>query len=253
MTIPLEQAQRIATILRESGRIQNLFAQSHAKYVLHEVNESADNFPPFDRQLEDKVTFTAYALLAAACSMLEQESIVEGIRELETAASLLQNAHGPFVVVSRESSFHTLVSAMAFYASGHYSRSFVAIRQIESVTEIAGMIAAFIRKDATSLVRRLYSVLLQSKLDFEDQSDLDEWVIATAIARSLAFVSEYVFMGNQDFLNEADRTLQEPILRRTDCNRRRSISAERPDRGISRGRKRILRQRHHERQVRQVR
>ena len=212
MTIPLEQAQNVADTLRESGRIQNLFAQSHAKYVLHEVNESIDNFPAFDSQLEDKVTFTAYALLAASCSMLEQESIVEGVAGLETAASLLQNAHRPFAAESRESSFHVLVSAMAFYAAGHYSRAFVSIRQVESITEVAGIIAAFIRKDTTSLIQGLNSVLLQDRLDFEDQVDLDEWVITIAIGRSLASVSEYVFTGNEDFLNEADQTLQDASL-----------------------------------------
>lgn len=93
MTIPLEQARNVVAFLRESGRIQNLFAQSHAKYVLYEVNELPDNFPSFDSQLEDKITFTAYALLAAGCSMLEQQSILEGITVVETAASLLQNAH----------------------------------------------------------------------------------------------------------------------------------------------------------------
>jgi hypothetical protein len=81
MTIPLEQAQRVVTSLR-AGRIQNLFAQSHAKHVLHEVNESPDNFPAFDKQLEDKVTFTAYALLAASCSLLEQQTIEEGVSGL---------------------------------------------------------------------------------------------------------------------------------------------------------------------------
>lgn len=212
MTLPLEQAQNMVDALQESGRIQNLFAQSHAKYVLHEVNEVAENFPAFDNQLEDKVTFTAYALLAAGCSMLEQEVITEGVAQLENAASLLQNAHRPFAAESRESSFHVLVSAMAFYAAGHYSRAFVSIRQVESITEIAGMIAAFIRKDTTSLIQGMYNVLLQDRSDFEDQVDLDEWVITVAVARSLASVSEYIFTGNQDFLNEADQTLQDASL-----------------------------------------
>lgn len=65
MTIPLEQAKRIIETM-QSERIQNLFAQSHAKHILFEVNEDPNNFPAFDRRLEDKVTFTAYSLLAEA-------------------------------------------------------------------------------------------------------------------------------------------------------------------------------------------
>ncbi|MCQ3972401.1 MAG: DEAD/DEAH box helicase [Anaerolineae bacterium] len=212
MTIPLERARNVIASFQESGRIQNLFAQSHAKYVLFEVNELPDNFPAFDSQLEDKITFTAYALLAAGCSMLEQQSILEGITGLEAAASLLQNAHEPFAVESRESSFHALVSAMAFYAAGQYSRAFVSIQQIEGTTETAGIIASFIRKDMTNLIQGLNRILLLDRLDFEDQADLDEWVITVAVARSIASVLEYVFTGTPNLLDEANQTLQDASI-----------------------------------------
>jgi len=202
MTIPVEQAQRVVTSL-QAGRIQNLFAQSHAKHVLHEVNESPDNFPAFDKQLEDKVTFTAYALL------LEQKTIEEGASGLEMAAVLLQNVHGPFVEESRESSFHLLVSSMAFYASGHYSRAFVAIRQVESTTKEAGVIAAFIRKDFKSLIQRLNGILLQDIPEFEDQTNLDQWAITIAIARSLAYTLEFIMTGVEDIRSEIGRTLED--------------------------------------------
>jgi hypothetical protein len=211
MTIPLEQAQKVAESL-QGGRIQNLFAQSHAKHVLHEVNESPDNFPPFDKQLQDKVTFSAYALLAASCSMLEQNSIEEGVIGLENAAALLQNVHGPFVEESRESNFHALVSSMAFYSAGHYSRAFVAIRKVESTTKAAGIIAAFIRKDLKALVKRLNAILLQDTPEVESQTDLDEWVITTAIARSLAASLEFVITGSENMLDELSQTLEDALV-----------------------------------------
>lgn len=211
MTIPLEQAQNMARSLQQ-GRIQNLFAQTHARHVLYEVNESPNNFPDFDTQLDDKVTFAAYALLAAGCSMLEQHSIEEGRRELERAASLLQNTHGPFAGELRTSSFHLLVSAMAFFASGHYSRAFVYIREAETVTEIAGAIASFLRKDIDDLIKRISSILLQDTPQFVDRSDLDEWVITVAIARSLAFVLEFIFTGNDELLDQANLTLDDAYI-----------------------------------------
>ena len=211
MTIPLEQAQRVVASL-QAGRIQNLFAQSHAKHVLHEVNESPDNFPAFDQRLEDKVTFTAYALLAASCSLLEQQIIEEGVSGLETAAVLLQNIHGPFVEESRESSFHSLVSSMAFYAAGHYSRAFVAIRKVESSTKEAGVIAAFIRKDFKSLIQRLSGILLQDVSEFEDQADLDRWAVAIAIARSIAYTLEFIITGDEDVQSDISQTLEDATV-----------------------------------------
>lgn len=101
---------------------------------------------------------------------------------------------------------------MAFYAAGQYSRAFVSIQQVEDTTETASIITSFIRKDTTNLIQGLNRILLLDRLDFEDQADLDEWVITVAIARSIASVLEYVFTGTPDLLDEADQTLQDASL-----------------------------------------
>jgi hypothetical protein len=211
MTIPVEQARTVIERF-QNRQVQNLFAQSHAKHVLYEVNESPDNFPNFDRELDDKVTVAAYALLAAGCSLLEQQVITEGMQGLENAAALLIYAHGPFIGNSRESSFHALVSAMAFYAAGHYSRAFVAIRQIEDITDIAGLVAAYIRKDTAALIFRLNSILLQNIPDFDDQISSDQWIMSTAVARSIAYISEYTYTGYQDLFDLAIQTLDAALV-----------------------------------------
>src|SRR6266542_5475069 len=113
MPIPLEQARAVVTNLR-AQQVATLFAQAHAKHVLHEVKESTENFPAFDANLDDKVTFSAYALLAAGCSIIEQGDRPEGAAAIERAASLLHYAHGPTAKESRDSGFHVLVAAMAF-------------------------------------------------------------------------------------------------------------------------------------------
>lgn len=208
MTIPLEQAREIVKTL-DSGRIQNLFAQSHAKHVLYEVDEKPENFPAFDEQLEDKVTIMAYGMLAAGCSMIEQEALEEGASALESAASLLLNSHGPFVTVSRLSAFHALVASMAFYSAGHYSRAFVTIRKIESATEMAGIIAAFIRKDIAILIHRINEIVLRPTPEFDDQAVLDEWAISLATTRAIAYVIEYLLTGNKEHLNTVDQCMND--------------------------------------------
>ena len=204
MSIPSQKANELISTINNSGRIQNLFAQSHAKFVLYEVKESPDNFPAFDTKLEDKVTYSAYALLAASCSLLEKGSTGDAYLGIETAAAILQNAHKPHSINNPESSFHVLISAMAFYTSGHYSRAFVTLKQIESLTPVAGMIAAFIRKEPSSLIKRINMVLLNEREEFSDQADLDDWVISTAIARALALLSEYLVDGNEEYVSRAN-------------------------------------------------
>jgi len=44
------------------GNVRHLVAQAKAKQVLREVHELPVNFPPFTADLDDRVTFVAYAL-----------------------------------------------------------------------------------------------------------------------------------------------------------------------------------------------
>ena len=211
MPIPLERARTVLSEL-QAPRLVHLFAQAHAKHVLHEVLELLRNFPAFDPNLEDKVTFAAYGLLAAGCSVVEQGDRAGGALALDRAASLLHYIHGPLARDSRESSFHVFVAAMAFYAAGHYSRAFVAIRAVEEHTPAARIIAAFLRKDIAALIDRLNEVLLRDPPQFEDQVDLDEWAITVAVSRAIAVALEFTFAGAADALSFADEQLRDASL-----------------------------------------
>lgn len=208
MTIPIEHARSLIANLQVPP-FATLFAQAHAKHVLHEVREATENFPAFDPALEEKVTFSVYGLLAAGCSLVEQGQLPEGAAALERAASLLHYAHGPTAKDSRESAFHVLVAAMAFYAAGHYSRAFVTIRAVEEQTPAARVIAAMLRKDVPSLIGRLNEVMLVDTPEFEDQTDLDEGAITIAIARAAAVALEFIFTGDVEALQYAYAQLRE--------------------------------------------
>ena len=146
-----------------------------------------ENFPAFDPELDDKVTFSVYALLAAGCSIAEQGERLEAASSLERGASLLQYVHGPLALASRESAFHVFVAAMAFYAAGHYSRAFIAIRSVEQQTIAARIIAAFLRKDVGPLIEALNEVLLGDGPEIADQQELDEWAVTHSIARAVSW------------------------------------------------------------------
>ncbi len=211
MPIPVDQARAFLEQTR-TPLFTNLFAQAHAKHVLHEVQELPENFPSFDPNLEDKVTFTVYGLLAAGCSLAEQGDRAGGATTLERAASLLQYVHGPFTAASRESAFHVLIAAMAFYAAGHYSRAFVAIRPIEEATPAARVIGAFLRKDTASLIRQLNGILLREPPTFNNQVVLDDWGISVAIARACAIALEFAFTGGDGVLDLADEQLRDATI-----------------------------------------
>ena len=206
MAIPTE----IARDIREGFRtpvVENLFAQSSASYVLHEVGEAEKNFPRFDPALSDKVTMSAYSILAAGVSLAEEELSAEAIAAMEKAAVLLNNMHLPHAQNDPASGFHILVASMAFYASGQYSRAFVSIRKVEAQTDLARMVALFIRKRPNELISQLNPYLLADLSDFNDPWDICEHAITTAIARSLSLVLEYFATGESRHFEAASGML----------------------------------------------
>ena len=115
MSLSVQNAHILVQSMR-TRRIQNLVAQSKAKQVLREVREDSANFPKFEPDLDDLVTFVAYGLLAAGCSLIELNETAEGHMELQAAADILESAHSTEIGTNQASAMHCLIGAMAFYA-----------------------------------------------------------------------------------------------------------------------------------------
>jgi hypothetical protein len=92
MSLPLKPAKAIAQSMH-SDRIRYFVAQAKAKLVLREVHELPENFPQFTPDLDERVTFVAYALLAAGCSMVD----LLGISHIATECYRWINTQQPTV------------------------------------------------------------------------------------------------------------------------------------------------------------
>ena len=215
MAIPTKIAQAILEKYRTS-RIENLFAQSDASYVLFEVEEDETNFPRFDPALTDKVTVSAYSILAAGVSIAEEELTQEGIAAMEQAGSLLINVHLPHVHTDSVSGFHVLVAAMAFYSSGQYSRAFVSLKEVETYTDLARIVSLFIRKKPLELLQKINSYILADLSDYTDPWELCDHAITMAISRALSYVFEYFATGNEVHLSDAEQLINNAIQLATD-------------------------------------
>ncbi len=200
MSFSTEQANRILKRLNEP-QLKNLYAQADSKHILNELNEQPESFPSFDTDIDVKVTFASYNILSLGCSFAEQGDRDTGATEMERAASLLMNIHGHLAKESRNSGFHVFVAAMAFYAAGHYSRAFVAIRDAEEHTQAAQIIGAFLRKKSDKLIERLNEVLLIDKNDFGDQRELEEWQLHSLYHVQSQSLLNSLFQGQKDLLN----------------------------------------------------
>ena len=211
MSLPVENARFLVQSIR-SASIRNLIAQSKAKQVLREVREIPGNFPNFAPDLDDRVTFVAYALLAAGCSLIELGETTEGHAELHAAADILESAHRIEIGEEQASALHCLIGAMAFYACGQYSRAFVLIKNVEEVTPAAGIIASFLRKDRQRLIFKLNAVLLPPQPEFDDSNQFDDWALTVCLARAISLVTEHAISGQTELLANADAVLRDAML-----------------------------------------
>lgn len=206
MPIPTEIAREILQKY-QTGDIENLFAQSSARYILYEVDESEDNFPLFDTALTDKVTLSAYSILAAGVSLAETGLTDEAIAAMEKAAVLLINVHAPYAGSELASSFHVLIASMAFHASGQYSRAFVYIRKAELLTPLARIVASLIRKSPADVILETNQYLLADLSTMTDAWSLCDHAVTLSISRSASLVLEYFVTGNQQILASSIKNL----------------------------------------------
>lgn len=202
MALPNNVALNIL-IAHGTEKIRNLFAQSSARYVLYEVNETPNNFPQFDPLLEDKVTTSAYAILAAGASLHEITPSQQSINAIGEAASLLTNIHFSQAIENAGSSHHILIASMAFYACGEYSRAFVTIRPIKLSSRIANIISLYLSRNRNALVLHLNAILLAKKDSILCISLVCESAIEQAIAQALSQVLEFQITGECHYLESA--------------------------------------------------
>ena len=191
-------------------------AQTHARHVLFEVGEEPDNFPRFEADLDDRATCLGYTILHAGCTLAEADRRAESVEPLTQAATILQHSHAANPDRHAASDYHLLVAAMTFYAAGHYSRAFVLVRTLEPRTPVAGLAAAFLRKDFNLLLSRINEVILGPGFSDADVAALlatagEELAEGAAIDRSLtsftasglACCLEYIFSGRAELLAQA--------------------------------------------------
>jgi hypothetical protein len=132
MSLAIQHARSIAAALQVEP-IPNFISQAKAKQLLLEVHELPEHFPGFTEGLDDRVTFVAYRMLSAGCSLVEQDLSGEGRPQLHSAGDLLESTHRTNAQKDSASGFHCLIGAMAFYACGHYSRAYVLMKATETV------------------------------------------------------------------------------------------------------------------------
>ncbi len=129
----------------------NLVAQIDAKHILEQTCEEKENYPNFDKNLQEKITYLAYLEIMSGCSLIEQgDDSLRGKEFLEKAGKIIGDAY-LYEDDKEISNVQLLIGGMALYAANQYSRSFVLLKRINGYNNVSEMIITFLKKDLIAL------------------------------------------------------------------------------------------------------
>lgn len=208
MTIEFARSLYARLESRRTDSAPNFIAQANARYILFNVNEPRESFPAYRTNLDEGLDGIAFCYLSVGCSLYEKSGIehIETLKSLEKGGSILEYNHFPVQNRIEESSYFLLISALAFYASGQYSKAFVVMREVEMNTFTGKICAAFLKKDFPRLTDALNEVLLTHDFILQVEDDFrikNERIRTYLFARAISNLSEYLYTGTTEFREKA--------------------------------------------------
>lgn len=206
--------QNIVRFKRINGDslIQNFIAQANARYILFNTSENRANFPPYT--IEDgNLNILALYYLEIGCSFAENQDLENAREPMERGASILEYVHGSESNKNELSNYYSLISAMSYYVSFQYSKSFILINKTQSDTTISKLIALFLQRKFIELNGEVEKLIISNdfKDDFiaekDDENDGADKIYLITIAKSLDGFVKYFQTGDNTFLTVSKTNL----------------------------------------------
>lgn len=196
---------------------QNIYARANARYILFGVDEPRSNFPKtLETNLDNGSDNLGFTYLSIGCTLFEQKSdqLEIMISSLEKGAEFIEYRHLPTQNRNKESHYYLLISALAYYSAGQYSKAFIIIKESEGYqTELSLLCSYFLKKDYANVHELLNKILLDDHFIDPQQSEifLTERQHIFIFARSIANLMDYLYTGNESNLS-ATLEIQDDLL-----------------------------------------
>jgi replicative superfamily II helicase len=193
--------------------IQNLIAQANARYILLNTSENRENFPHYTIK-DSNLNILAFYYLEIGCSFGENQDLENGREPLEKGASILEYIHSAKISKTEFSNYFSLVSALSYYVSFQYSKSFILIKKTQSDTLISYLIALFLQRRYYELTVEVEKLIIDRQYndDFiaenDDATEGADKVYAITIGKSLDGFVKYFQNGNLQLLTLAQSNLK---------------------------------------------
>lgn len=199
----------------KDGLLQNLIAQAKSRYILLNTFEQKENFPPYTIN-DGNINILALYYIEIGCSFAENKNLELSREPMERGASLLEFIHGSESNKSELSNYYCLISAMAYYVSFQYSKSFILIKRIKTNTVLSNMIALFLERNFNRLNEEIEKIVVDltytddfiSNISVSNNSDGDLKIHEITVAKSLNSFIKYFQTGDKSFLDSAKNNLK---------------------------------------------
>lgn len=194
--------------------IQGLIAQADARYILFNTSEERENFPAYTIN-DGNLNILALYYLEIGCSFAENQNFENSREPMERGASILEFIHGSEVNKIGLSSYYCLISALAYYVSFQYSKSFILIKKIKANTVISNLVSLFLERNFNQLNEEIEKIILDvtytdefiSNNYIENNEDGEQKIYEITIAKSLNGFIKYFQTGNEFYLTSAKTNL----------------------------------------------
>lgn len=214
----LDTALNLLSRIEGDRDSKSIFARANARYILFGVNEQRENFPKtLEYNLDIGSDSLAFAYLCIGCSLFEYgQQNVQMRYCLEKGAEFIEYNHLPFKNRNVFSGYYLLVSGLAYYAAGQYSKAFIIIKEAQDYrTDTALLCSAFLKKDFHTLNDLLNKILLDQEGYF---NDVDKQITSYEVyqqviifAKAIANLMDYLYTGTLKSLERA-LAIQDDLL-----------------------------------------
>lgn len=192
------------TKLNNDEYFQNLIAQSYSRAVLRDVNEPIENYPKYDEDLDVKLIalFQMYLNIAFRVDFDEKDYELKKVREasFKIAADILKNMYH-YGVQTDEKDYYLLISSMAYYCSGDFSKSFALMKYFDEKNEITKMVSYYLKKEYNLLYESILLNINVYKSEFESELDTDSHIYLSLLSITMNNYLRYISTGKDEFIH----------------------------------------------------
>lgn len=209
----IEQNQDRLNVINEDKTIQNLIAQANARYILFNTAEGKENFPAYTIK-DQNLNVLAFYYLSIGCIFGENNDLENAREPLEKGASILEYVHGSENNKTRLSNYYGLISALSYYVSFQYSKSYILISKIESGSLISKMISLFLKRNFNELISTVERIIIdetyqdQYIAENDNETSGSDKIYTSIIAKALDGFVKYFQTGDEEILISAKTNLK---------------------------------------------